>query len=95
MPATSGRTPKLDGSNSGAQFVPLRNVQSETSLKNSIAGNEERDDDPDRGQDRDERAQGEDDLDDVLAPAPAGGTQPDCACGNLLRRQPTAPSYLS
>jgi hypothetical protein len=38
VPTTSGSTPKLAGWNSGAQVLPLRNVQNETSLKNSNAG---------------------------------------------------------
>ena len=50
---------------------------------------EQRDDDPDRRRDRDEGAEGEDDLDDVLAPAPAVGAQPDRgrlrACGHVGR----------
>ena len=38
VPARSGRTPKLDGSKSGAQVVPVRKSQGETSAKNSSAG---------------------------------------------------------
>jgi hypothetical protein len=38
VPAISGRTPKLDGWNSGAQFVPVRKSTIETSWKNSNAG---------------------------------------------------------
>ena len=38
VPATSGRTPKWAGSNSGAHSVPVRKSTIETSWKNSIAG---------------------------------------------------------
>ena len=38
---------------------------------------DQRDDDADGRQNRDQGAEGEDDLDDVLAPAPAFGAQPD------------------
>jgi hypothetical protein len=67
--------------------VPERDVGEELERRD-----EERDDDPDRRQDRDQGAKGEDDFDDVLAPAAAGGAQADCACSDLLCRQPTTPS---
>ena len=71
VPAMSGSTPKDAGSKSGAQSVPVRKSTIEISPKNSNAGAEERDDDPDSRRHGHESAEGEDDLDDVLAPAPA------------------------
>ena len=67
VPQMSGRTPKCGGSKSGAQFVPVRKSTIGISWKNSNAGTNSAIDDPDRRRDRDQRADAEDALDDVLA----------------------------
>jgi hypothetical protein len=38
VPTTSGRTPKLDGLNSGDHSVPVKNSPTPMSWKNSIVG---------------------------------------------------------
>ena len=101
VPRISGRTPKCAGLNSGAQFVPVKNSATETVPKNSSARREQGDHDPDRGQDRERRAQGEEPLAEVLAPVATGGAQPaasrlgsaECVgCGHAGYCAPTAVS---
>ena len=65
----SGTTPNCAGSKSGAHSVPVKNSTIETSWKNSNAGMKQRDDDPDRRRDGDERAEAEEPLDHELAVA--------------------------
>ena len=69
----SGRTPKLGGLEERRPVGPGEEVDRVDLAEELDRRDEQRDDDPDRRRDRDERAEGEDDLDRVLAPAPPGG----------------------
>ena len=75
MPDDERQHAEVAGSKSGDQFVPVKKSTIETSLEELERRHEQRDDDPDRRRDRDERAEGEDALDDVLAEAPAPGAE--------------------
>ena len=61
---------------SGDQSVAREEVDDADLAEELDRRHEQRDDDPDRRRHRDERAEGEDALDDVLAPVPSLSAQP-------------------
>ncbi len=86
VPATSSHdTEATTARRAASTRVPVTKSTIDTSRKNSIAGSKSATHDPERRQDGDERAEGEDALDDVLAPAPALGAEPDRPRAGELR----------
>ena len=76
MPATSGSTPKLRRLEERRPRRPGQEVGDRDLLEELERGHEERDHDPDRRRDRDQRAHEEDALDDVLPDPAALGAEP-------------------
>ena len=89
VPAISGSDAELRRLEERRPLGPGEEVDDRDLAEELEGGQEERDDDPDRRRDRDQGADAEEDLDDVLAVAPPAGAEPELHARGQRRSTPT------